>query len=138
MSTHQIEVINKLKQNITVDNLEKRTTKKVQAIADALMLEVKQNFGNDLGYYLLSKFENSNQTIEKISQLDPEELSLKNQTVRACDCEADNECTRLTGVSIGPGGLGLNWEYGKCGGTCYVETYFFGLWESSNTGRCSF
>ena len=106
-----------------------------------LMSKSMQLFGENLGYYLLTKFENTNQTLDKLDiNNDKVNISIMGpeQAISACDCTKDSNCRRLTGVSI----WGFSWENGRCSeDSCYRETvHVFGytLWESSDNGKCEY
>lgn len=97
---------------------------------DYFFNKAKNLFGENEGWYLLTKIENINHAISKLDKLP----SGGGGPIRSCECEKSRECTRLTGISLD----GLSWEYGNCSnGGCYVQVYF-GIWESDNTGRCSY
>ncbi len=90
-------------------------------------------FGVNEGRYLLTKVENINQTIDKLNN-GIIANKFAGPGLRSCNCEGNSECVRLTGISI----WGISWEYGTCpSGGCYVQVYL-GIWESDNTGRCSY
>lgn len=136
LSVAQINFINDLKRDLTelvfVENSDARKefilNKKNEYMTNAKLL-----FGENEGRYLLTKVENINHRIEKITADNNRVVS--GGPIRKCDCESNSECWRLTGVSV----WGLSWEYGNCSNnTCTVEVYLFGLWESSNIGRCTY
>lgn len=137
LNYQQLVFINKLKESISVNNLKDIKSPRVRALAKSLAVEAKEYFGEDLGWYLINRFENPNQTLKKLENnnlsIDYKNGDEEISNLRACNCER-GDCVRLAGVSI----WGISWEYGTCEGKCYVERYFFGLWESDNTGRCSY
>jgi hypothetical protein len=142
LNNNQNEFINKLQTLITEDlftNEASRISFNNSQI-QTLYNESITLFGNDLGHYLLTNVENSNQTLDKIygnSNYPPSNVSV-NQTIEACNCSANSHCTRLTGVSW----IGLSWEYGTCnGGSCYrrsIAILSFEIWESSDNKRCTY
>lgn len=114
---------------------------------DYLLNQSKILFGEVEGFYLLSKFENINQTKNKIiNNLNLSNKSINNEIVNkgtvSCSCKTSNNCTRLTGFSVGPGGISFQWEYGTCNqGGCKNTTYIvFDTWEitSTDSGTCKF
>lgn len=99
---------------------------------DKKMTEAQNIFGVNEGWYLLSKVENINHRISRLS-LSLDEPS--DEPIRSCECSKNNDCIRLTGISV----WGISWEYGVCNsGNCYVQTYLFGLFVSTNKGRCKY
>lgn len=98
-----------------------------------LMESAKDLFGDNEGWYLLTKVENINHRIDRFNN----GFTINNEeggVLRACNCAGDSGCRRITGVSI----VGFSWEYGTCGGSCYAREYFWGLWESDDDGRCRY
>lgn len=140
LNNDQIDFIKKLKDIIKPDLFIDKNNREAfnENFKNRLLDESKQLFGNELGTYLLRKFENSNQTLAKLDKKSKSISKTGFAPVSACDCSGDSECTRLTGISI----FGLSWEYGECGGDdCYREsTHFLGftLWESSDNGMCEY
>ena len=134
----QLEVINELKNIMISDNFTKIKNKdnlNLKQRSVRLKQKVINSFDENIGWYLLNKFENINQTLAKIEKTPKEATNVARIiSLRACECEPNDSCARLTGISI----WGLSWEYGDCGGECYTQTYFFGLYESDDIGRCAY
>lgn len=133
----QLEVIDELKSVMTPDNFTKiknNNNTSLKQSMEILRRKVINSFDENVGWYLLTKFENINQTLAKIEKIYNTTNAARKSALRACSCEPNDSCARLTGATI----WGLSWEYGDCGGDCYVERYWFGLYESDNTGRCSY
>jgi Tfp pilus assembly protein PilP len=141
LKTKQKDFINKLKVEINSELFVKNSSHRNDFLSnkkDILMIEAKALFGENEGWYLLTKIENINQRFEK------NKVNKKNESasfarweddpVRACDCDNTPDCKRITG--FGP--FSLSWEYGTCTtSNCYVPTYL-GLWESDNDGKCKY
>lgn len=135
LSDTQLEVINELKVIMNSDNFTKiKKDNKLRQRVKNLNAKVINSFNKNVGWYLLNKFENINQTLAKIDKKSNNTSNVESRSTRACNCEQNDSCARITGISI----IGLSWEYGTCGGDCYVPRYFFGLIESDDTGRCSY
>ncbi|MGV9003022.1 bacteriocin fulvocin C-related protein [Flavobacterium sp.] len=131
--TYIDELLSKLKVEYFIEGSNERK-EFLENMSKIYMLKAKSLFGENEGWYLLTKVENINNRIDKLnlnSEIPVDENLARG--IKTCTCVSDSECVRLTGASV----WGLSWEYGTCGGSaCYVQTYFFGLWESDNNGRC--
>ncbi len=100
---------------------------------DKYMEEAKSLFGENEGWYLLTKIENINQRFEK-NKLKKNSQSDKvaGDPIKSCDCDNTPDCKRLTGIGV----WSISWEYGVCKNkSCYVSS-FLGIWESDNDGLC--
>jgi hypothetical protein len=137
LSTNQLDFINKLElklsnEEIFIENSKTRADF-ISTEKTALMNEAQTLFGQNEGWYLLTKVENITHRVAKLPYtIEP---MPGGGTIKACGCQKDSDCVRLTGISI----WGVSWQYGTCpAGGCYVQTYFFGIWESDNIGRCKY
>lgn len=132
LTQQQTDFIEGLKLALQNESLfDERSPERASFPAGTYLENAKSLFGVEAGGYLLTRVENINHRLEKIA----ESGAIERGPVRSCTCESDGECYRITGVEL----WGVQWEYGTCpSGGCYVRTYFFGLWESSNTGRCKY
>ena len=136
----QTQFVNRLISEISLDLFENEAERRSfnENKKDNLMDESKQLFGNELGHYLLTKFENSNQTIDKLGTNKSSTVVKNFHAISNCDCSKDGHCYRLTGIGID----GIAWEYGVCSDDdCYRESvHVFGykLWESSDNGKCQY
>lgn len=97
------------------------------------MSRARDLFGQNEGWYLLTKVENINHRIDRFNNNNGS-INVESGGIRACNCEPNDTCARINSVSV----WGIGWEYGRCGGGCYVREYFWGLWESDDTGRCNY
>ncbi len=134
----QLDFIQRLNTLLTPENISditKRENKDLIIIFDNYKHEAIELFEEHIGWYLLNKFENINQTLNKIDSSSNNSLnnaSTKN-IIKPCNCQEMDECWRITGVSI----WGIQWEYGSCDSEdCYVQDYW--VWQSDNTGRCHY
>lgn len=134
LNVTQIQFINDLKADLKEEIFVENSIARKSFILNKkefYMTKAKSLFGDKEGWYLLTKVENINHSLSKISAGGG---GPGGGPISACNCEDDGECVRLTGVSW----VGLSWEYGTCANsTCYVESYF-GIWESDNDGKCSY
>ena len=117
-------------------------------LSNDIQLNAVTLFGENEGWYLVNRFENINQTIDKIAL----NHNVSNSTLRRflsdntpyCECQTWAGCKRLTGVGIticGGAGIQLNWEYGKCNnGGCTRAQWNLGVFTilSNDTGLCSY
>lgn len=139
LNSRQQDFISKLKSVINSELFTQNSDYRkyfLQNEKDKFMIEAKKLFGENEGWYLLTKIENINQRFEKNKLLKENENSRlpggPGGEIRACDCDNTPDCKRITGL----GWISISWEYGTCSNsTCYVET-FLGIWESDNDGRC--
>ncbi len=94
--------------------------------------QAKHLFGENEGWYLLTKVENINNRIDRINGTTSGKPSSPSG-IKKCECEKDSECKRLTGIGL----WGLEWENGSCSNkTCVIQDWFFGFIESDNDARC--
>lgn len=116
-----------------MDNIRSETPNPgLVAGAARLQTEAVNLFGQKEGWYLLNRFENINQTLTKSNF---PVSSISTDSITDCDCNSDSDCWRITGIAI----WGVTWERGECtSATCYQESWFWGLWESSDNMICSF
>lgn len=140
LNDNQTQFIDKLKAEISLDLFEDESVRTFfdKNQKESLMKESIQLFGIELGNYLLTKFENVNQTLDKLGYNESLETVKNFDAISSCDCTKDGDCYRLTGLGFD----GLAWEYGVCSNDdCYKETvHVFGytLWESSDNGKCQY
>jgi hypothetical protein len=136
---NQIRFVNKLKNIISMDLFENEDTREHfnLKLKNDLHLESKSLFGEELGSYLLKKFENANQTLDRL-QIKSDAKSFNPEPIEHCDCTKDGDCVRITGISI----TGLSWEYGTCQfDTCVrnnLHIFGFEIWESDDNGECKY
>jgi len=144
LNNKQKQALKKWKSFLTPDNLKKVREKKDKVLSNKIRIlktEILNSFEKNVGWYLINKFENTNQTLAKIklkksnSELntgEPNTNGTKN-IIRDCDCTKDSNCIRVTGISI----WGISWEHGRCTQkTCYSGSGFLGLFENQNNGLC--
>ena len=137
LTNKQLNLIIDLKKIMTPDNFDKAKNKDLdlEKKIEYLKFKITEAFQDNVGWYLLNKFENINQTLKKLDekkQINSNSRVEEDTNIRACNCGPHDSCARITGLSLS----GISWEYGNCGGICYSQTFLFGLWESDNTGRC--
>jgi len=138
LTSEQINFINSLISELNQNLFDEKSNLRIEFLqnrSDEIMQNAKNLFGEKEGWYLLTKVENINHRIARINALNEiEKEGDMSKALRSCTCESSSECVRVTGISV----WWVSWEYGTCGGNCYTRTYFFGLWESDNTGRCKY
>ncbi len=137
LNVEQSAFIDEIYKLLTVELLTEDHPESIHFIeekSENYMERSKSLFGEDEGWYLLAHVENINQRIDILKQQGGG--TNEGGAIYACNCAKNSECKRITGFSIGFTDFGLQWEYGRCGGTCYVKSFW--IWESSNTGRCSY
>lgn len=102
---------------------------------DKYMEEAKSLFGENEGWYLLTKIENINQRFEKNKLIkNSQSDKVGDDPIKSCDCDNTRDCKRLTGIGI----WSISWEYGECKNkSCYISS-FLGIWESDNDGLCEY
>lgn len=95
-------------------------------------IEAKKVFGENEGYYFLTKVENINQRIEKIKNNETNNREAEpDPVIEACNCVKSSECSRIVGIGLD----GISWENGTCNaGTCYRKSFLW--WESDNNRIC--
>lgn len=149
LNDEQTKFIDYIIEISTPNNLESVSKKTIEIIDlyNFLSSESIRLFGENEGWYLINRFENINQSIEKLKKNNNSSISLNNSLARSlsagtdCNCTSDSNCKRLTGFSIGPGGLGLQWENGTCNnGGCDIKRYdfYFFIVESTDKGLCKY
>lgn len=143
LNEEQLAFVNEVYDLLRVELFTENHSERIHFIeeeSENYMERSKSLFGEDEGWYLLAQVENINQRIDILNSGGVYNTSQSdgNPPISACDCAKSSECKRITGVAIGLRQFSLEWEYGTCPyGDCYVRS-FFGLWESSNNGRCSY
>lgn len=132
LNKNQIEFLTNFERELSPKIFNDSPERKKFDISQKMTL-AKKLFGENEGWYFLTKVENINHRIEKIKTNNNAKYDTGGGTIEACDCTKNSDCTRITGIGID----GVSWEYGTCSGeSCYRETYFFGMFESSDNTRC--
>jgi hypothetical protein len=138
LTNKQLKIINELKNLLTPDNLRGIRNKNNTTLTQKTkMLKTKiiNSFEKNIGWYLINKFENINQTLAKIDLNTVKQTDPNNNTIGDCNCTKNSDCIRLTGISM----YGLSWEYGTCQPqTCYSSDGWFGLFENDNNRVCEY
>ena len=147
LSGQQIAFVNYLKSLSTAEIFEEAriNPESFVELSNDVQLNAVTLFGGNEGWYLINRFENINQTIDKIAQNN----NVNNSTLRRflsdnkpyCECQTWAGCKRLTGINAGSGGIGLIWEYGNCNnGGCDRAQWNWGIFTilSNDTGLCSY
>lgn len=133
LTTDQMFFLSDLENTLTPNLFVSGSSERTNFDFDGLMAEAQGLFGDNEGWYFLSKVENINHRIA--TGVTTGVGFQDSNPIESCDCNKNSNCVRLVGISID----GLSWEYGKCNsGGCYRSEYLWGLYKSSNTGLCTY